>query len=371
MQQNNRPFLDFDPAFDPETPIECLGEVTTPSGVVLVIDTGLLSLWSHDREPIVEEGSLSNQHIEETINSSIDLEIEGADAIAAGLSLNRQWHPRFLYDIPINGVSEMRRLLAESISNQRLEASLQAMAERIPHRRRVDLALEWGKGQGEVQYHGIPAVAVSGLPRDRTMKVYGVRMNTSEHWDRWRWVWLEALSGLPTSESKEVGHVGVDYARLMFADVNALGQWEHESSLDGKADFVFWGQAEAKIAEIVQAPQQVEGYGWIDLPIEEIVEHGLKVEELIKDQGLKMATDFRPHSHHYQAMKQVRATDTESGVVEVGGAKMCVFMTSWGDGMFPLISDKDKDGQLLRLRLDLGNQEMVQILGSLNIANPS
>jgi len=41
------------------------------------------------------------------------------------------------------------------------------------------------------------------------------------------------------SRSERVGRVGVDYARLLIADFDVLGAWQHEDSLDGLSDFVF------------------------------------------------------------------------------------------------------------------------------------
>jgi hypothetical protein len=136
--------------------------------------------------------------------------------------------------------------------------------------------------------------------------------------------------------------------------------------LDGKADYIFWGRDAAFAAKATHAPQQNEGYGWTDLLVEEAIERGTKVEEICEKRGLRIAADFRPHSHHYEVMKRVRATPTESGVIEVGGAQVCVFMTSWGDGIFPVFADRDQQGQLLRLRIDLGNERQVRILESLN-----
>jgi len=37
--------------------------------------------------------------------------------------------------------------------------------------------------------------------------------------------------------------------------------------------------------------------------------------------GWKVAIDFRPHSHHWQLMQQVRASTSESGTVELGVSK--------------------------------------------------
>ncbi len=69
-------------------------------------------------------------------------------------------------------------------------------------------------------------------------------------------------------------------------------------------------------------------YGWVDLPLEAAAQRGEAAENLKREKGWKLATDLRPHSHHYQAPKQVRSTDTGSGTIEVGGALLCVFHTS-------------------------------------------
>ncbi len=197
------------------------------------------------------------------------------------------------------------------------------------------------------------------------MKVYGVRMSHPEYFNYWRWVWLEARPGLQVQQSILAGDVWVDRARLMFADVDALGKWEHEKSLDGRADVVFWGKDAAVAAKKAGAPQITEGYGWKDLSFDDAVKCYYKVEKIRTECSLLFASDFRPHSHHYFVMRQVRASTSQSGVIEVGGAMMCAFMTSWGDGLFPVFADLDKNGQLIRLRIDLGNEDMVKVLDEL------
>jgi transposase len=42
--------------------------------------------------------------------------------------------------------------------------------------------------------------------------------------------------------SETIGWAGVDWARLMFADVDALGHWRHNIALDRMADCGFWGR---------------------------------------------------------------------------------------------------------------------------------
>ena len=74
------------------------------------------------------------------------------------------------------------------------------------------------------------------------------------------------------------------------------------------------------------------------------------------------AGDFRPHSHHYDVLRKMRTSETGVAVIEVAGARMCAFFTSWGDGAFPVVADLDAEGDLLRLRLDLGNEQTVSRL---------
>ena len=109
-----------------------------------------------------------------------------------------------------------------------------------------------------------------------------------------------------------------------------------------------------------------EGYGWCDLPIQEAIRKETKVERLRDEHGWRFATDFRPHSHHWQAMQQVRASETESGTVVVGGAEMCVFMTSWGDGIFEIYADYDADDRLARIRAVLGSENTLARMRALN-----
>jgi hypothetical protein len=79
-------------------------------------------------------------------------------------------------------------------------------------------------------------------------------------------------------------------------------------------------------------------------------------------EGWTFAGDFRPHSHHHDVRRQMRASETGAGVIEVGGARVRAFFTSWGDGAFPVLADLGADEKLLRLRVDLGGDETVRRL---------
>jgi hypothetical protein len=148
--------------------------------------------------------------------------------------------------------------------------------------------------------------------------------------------------------------VGVDYARLLIADVDAISSWQHQESLDGLADFVFWGRDAELAAQKLNAPRTGPSeFGWANVRSDFAQERGLTVEEYREKQDLQFATDYRPHSHHWRVMKPTRESSTESGVTEVGGATVCNFMTSWGDGLFDVHRDLDESGRLVRIRIEL------------------
>jgi hypothetical protein len=81
------------------------------------------------------------------------------------------------------------------------------------------------------------------------------------------------------------------------------------------------------------------------------------MEQVKENRKLLLATDFRPHTHEYFAFAQVRATPTGSGTIDVGGALVCVFETTWGDGFFPVFRDLDERGRLARIRVGLQTEE--------------
>jgi hypothetical protein len=330
---------------------EEIGFVTSRSGVLIVIDTGYLGIWSHDRPPTLPDGVLSSEEATERSNSFIDLLIVGPDAERAGRMLAMSCHPLYVFDQPPEH-GELQHKLSELARIHNLDADLRVISPRIAHRRRVDLALEQG-GTGAMQFHGVPAVVVGDVPIARPLRVLGERMPQPEQ-DRWRCVFVQCRHQTPIVRSEKVGDVGVDYARLLIADVDALGVWQHERSLDGLADFVFWGRdADQAAGKLASPPVQNEGYGWKDLPEEIAKERGLAVEAYRDQKGLKFATDYRPHSHHWRVMEPSRISPTESGTTEIAGVTVLNFMTTWGDGVFAVHRDLSATGELVQLRIEL------------------
>jgi hypothetical protein len=321
--------------------------VKAPSGVLLILDPGYLSLWCHDRLPH-DDGE-----------PAVDLAVEGPDAEAAGTKFDRQSHPRFLFDIPEQGVPEMEKRFGDFVREHGLNASLKALPERVRHRKRVDLGLERGRGAAKIQFHGLWACAVGGVPRDRELRVTGERMPPGPDAGRWRRVLIRA-GDAPVATSEKVGDVMVDHARLLAGCADGLGSWVHERSLDGKADFVFWGRDALRAAAKVGAPRLEEDlFGWVNLETAEAARKGHEVENVRSRDGLKFATDFRPHSHNHVLLRQVRASKTESGEVALGNSTVCGFATTWGDGVYPVYRDLAGDGSLVRIRVELGNDAIV------------
>jgi hypothetical protein len=226
----------------------------------------------------------------------------------------------------------------------------------------VDLALATGGGAGAVQFHGVSAVAVGGVPRDRLCPIMGEWMPAGPDDGRWRRIWIELHDG-PVANTRRIGNVYVDEARFMAVDADALGAWDDLKTQDGKADIVFWGRDAAWVAQDfgalpVENGGQSEVFGWTDRPFDDALALARRVDAIHGGER-KFAFDFRPHTHHWQVMRDVRATPTQSGVLDLGDARLCMFMTTWGDGAFPVEIDVDAAGQVLRVRIEVGCDETV------------
>jgi len=253
-----------------------LGEVTSPSGIVVIVDTGCIPLWQQNAPPPAE-----------------------------------------------------------------LESTVKAQS-----------------GAACVTYAGsATAVVVTGVPSGVPLPVYGVPLPSDPYGEYWASVYLEIRAGIPVQRSEEAGMVGVDYARLTFADLYSLRAWEHDASLDGKADIAFWaGDAEA-VARELGAMQWGDEFGWRDLPRDQAEALFVALERVQLERGWRMAMDFRPHSHHHAILEQMRTTETQSGTLDVGRARLCAFFSLWGDGFYPVLRDVDAEGELVRIRVDLAGED--------------
>ena len=349
---------------------ELLGTVTAPSGALFVVDMGMLGLWCHARPPVLPPGVLDAAGTADA-NAGADFRIDGPDAEACGRHWDRHWHPRFLFDIPRHGVDPVRAAFATFVAANEYDATLTRLRARVTHRQRIADALEHGRGAGQVFFQGIEGFALSGLPTDGPMRVVGERMGGRDGAvkDRWRWIDLEVRPGAKVAATKSgrAGSAFVDRGQLMFSDVDALGAWNHNTPADGKADVVFWGRDAEAVAEETKAPRlpgrdSAKVYGWEDLPDAEARRKADRVQRLKAKGELLFAFDYRPHSHHHAILQQVRGSATASGTLDVGGASTCGFATSWGDGLYPVLVERDGGGDVVRVRLQLGDDDRVKVL---------
>jgi hypothetical protein len=343
-----------------------LGHVTVPSGIVLLIDGGMLGAWSHDRRPALDERQWG-AHLARAANTAVDLVARGGDAIAAVRLFNRaSGRPPYVFDVPQAAVDETVREFAAVAEEHELDARLEPAPERVPHRRRAAHLLEVTPGVVQVPFCGMWAVACEGVPARARLAVAGRRMaEGTGHEAAWQSVWLE-ISDAEVADSLLAASVLVDRARLMFADVDAVGSWKETESLDGLVDVVFWGRdAETAATEAGAAPLAFDGepqvYGWTDLRDARAKESYSRLE-MLQARGMLFAIDIRPHSHSHQLLARVRASATQSATLELAGAVACGFATTWGDGAFDVYRDLAADGSLARLRIEMGTPERIAML---------
>ena len=325
---------------------ELLGTVTTPSGALVIGDMGAFELWSGDRPPVAPDWLVQESPMWAT---AADWVFVGPDAGRAAERYGRQ-ALTYLYEIP--GEFDVPAHVAQVLGEQNLDFTVEREATRIPHRVRAERAA--AAGGAEFIVYGMPFVAVGGLPADGEFRVYAPP-HPSEP-GRLESIQLVVDANGKPSGWRTVGFVGVDWGRLAFIDADALGKWVHNESLDGLADLAYWGRDADAVREAFGGEPLPEGptaFGWMNRPIPEVEEKANAVAAWKREHEAKFAMDFRPHSHHYQVMEQVRRTQPGSGGVSVGGAKMLGFMTSWGDGAFDVEVAEDAHGRLLAVHLPL------------------
>jgi hypothetical protein len=146
-----------------------------------------------------------------------------------------------------------------------------------------------------------PMLVAVDVPRDRALRVVGKKVASGRYADCWDHVAVELGDG-DVARYEKLGDAAVDFARLAFIDRAALDAWKHEDSLDGKADVVFWGRDAAALAKAMRAPKIAEGYGWTDLAVADADAKNDRAARLKSENRWLLATDLRPHSHHFHAL---------------------------------------------------------------------
>ena len=326
------------------------------SGSLVIIDAGYLGAWSGTAEPTADDLPIDDDELRARIDRAVDLVVVGPDAGAAAQEFDRQ-QLTYLYDVPAESVTEFRSGFDALCRSRGFEARLEQEARRISHRERARRCAE--TGGAEFLLFGVPVVVVGGIPSDRELRVsateadYGGRVGP-----RWAEVRVH-LSDAPPDGEHQVGVVGVDYARLMLGDADALGDWQHERPIDGLADVAYWG-ASAEQARATLGGEALDDstFGWTDLGVDDALRLGLQVEQWKDDHPTAgLATDFRPHSHHWAVLEQARRSAHGAGELELAGARLLMFFTSWGDGLYPVIVERSAEGVPVAVRVQLGDEE--------------
>lgn len=210
-----------------------------------------------------------------------------------------------------------------------------------------------------------PALVTTSVPANRAFPVVGKRVGKGRFADCWDHVAVELGTGEIT-HSKKLGEAGVDFARLVCMDHGALDHWQHEDSLDGLADFMFWGRDAELLARAMGAPTTREGFGWTNLAVEDAEAKAMDADRKKSANHWLLATDLRPHSHHFHALAAARKSKQGAGTIDVGGARVCLFFTSWGDGVFPIYLDLDVSDQPVQLRVQLNTADSLAAMHAVN-----
>ncbi|MBL8714959.1 MAG: hypothetical protein JNL79_03140 [Myxococcales bacterium] len=293
--------------------------------------------------------------------TAVDLELVGEGAEQIGQALDLEWHRRFLFDRPAKMVPDLRQRVAELARARGLSVSLRTLPMRVSHRRRVELALTQCPTTAQMSFHGAWAGVLGRLP-ERPLRVVAEPMPEGRWSGRLCRVTLELREGVAASVER-FGCTIVDHARLLFIDADAAAAWTSDTSLDGRADIVFHGRDAAALAHAIGAsPLDDHSFGFRDLTEHDAEATLLWLDRFLRERGGTVVIDHRPHSHLHQLMAQVRASPNECGVVELAGSRACGFMTSWGDGFFPLHRELSESGAVLRVHVELGTEQQIEIL---------
>ncbi|MCE9672090.1 DUF2185 domain-containing protein [Myxococcus stipitatus] len=309
-----------------------LGEVDLPEGVLVILDPGMARFWRHDGAPASPRKKDPAQW---------DLRLVGRDALEAGRAYDREFDPRFLFDVSEPGSPQFDAFARE----RGLDARAEVVTPRIPHTERVRLALEHGAGLGVVPYNRLWAVAVGGLPTERALPVWGLPMPPGEFEGRWRSIDLVVDEKGEPVRSESVTGVMVDHGQLLFAGLGPLGlfrMWEPE---DGLADYVFWGKDAPGLAEALGASVLGEGlFGWRDVPMESVGEKATPVQERIAQERLAVSVDYRPHCNLEKLNALLRESPEDAASLRLGSARVVGCGNRWGDGVFTVSRHFDARG---------------------------
>lgn len=188
-----------------------------------------------------------------------------------------------------------------------------------------------------------PMIVEARVPSDRPLPVTGTRVGRGRFADCWDHVTVVLGDGLVVT-SKKLGEAAIDFGRVMLMDLAALDHWQHEDSLDGLADVALSGRDAAKLAAILPR------HGWSNLPLADAEAKADLAAKYKSENKWLVQIEVRPHSHDFQIRSAMRQG---VGTLELAGAQLLLFATSWGDGVFPVYLDLDDAERPVQVRIQL------------------
>jgi hypothetical protein len=222
------------------------------------------------------------------------------------------------------------------------------------------------RGQYYFEHEGIGGVAVPHLPPGR-YPVSCVRITGGEFNGLRQAVMVDLVPNPQAARTIELGKIPVDEARIGIFDLDAIAHWNDDVPVDGLADVVFWGLHQNEVAQRYRAPHLgEEGFGFVNMPVVQAEAFARELDGLRQSGQFRFAFDFRPHSHPFHILAQMRHSPSESGVLDVGGAAVCGLFTTWGDGVFPVLLDLDAQNRPIRCGIFFATQENQANLRSVN-----
>ncbi len=216
---------------------------------------------------------------------------------------------------------------------------------------RASLDASLASGEALVHLGGLAFVVVRDLPRGRfavTTQLHGPGELLGQRVDvRVELTRAEVASRVP------LGRMLVDTARAGFFDLDALPHWNEHTPPNGLADVALWGADGDAVAARVGAPPAARGtHAFVGLPYNDALAIAKELQALRESRRFRFAFDFRPHTHPYFLLAQLRDSVTQGGTIEVGRHSVCGWLTTWGDGWFPVELELDADGEPCGVRVD-------------------
>jgi len=342
-----------------------LGEITCPSGVLVIIDMGYMRFWSGRHEPLPRLDEIDDPEVRAGAASRADYFIAGKDATqVARLADFSSFH--FLYDRSLEGIETVADKIASLAQEHGLDAHVEREPRQISHRERAQRVADLGGGDFPMEG---PWVGAVGTLSNRPLTVRGRRQDYGGNVGvRWAEVSIE-VSRKPVETSIRVGDVAVDHGLILLGDADALGSWRHYGSLDGLCDVAFFGREEDAAREALAAQRLADSWswgasGWRNITPEEGKRRLQQVRSWLGPGSPigRLVLEYRPHSHFYLVMEQIRSGRPEVGALALDGAVLLGLNTSWGDGLYPIWVDRDKAGAVVAIRLELGSEKRRQLM---------